>query len=387
VIRVAYVCADPGVPVFGTKGSSVHVQSVVGALLRAGAEVELLAARTGGAPPPALAGVRVHALPRPPRGDAAVRERALLAANAELWRALGRLGPLDLVVERHALWSHAAMGWAAAHGVPGLLEVNAPLVEEQAAHRQLVHRARAEAVVRRAARAATALVAVSSGVAAWLGEVVGTTTPVHVVPNGIDPARFAGVSLAPGPRPFTVGFLGTLKPWHGLPALVEAFAALRAEVPSARLRVVGDGPGREALEEDLRVRGLADAAELRGAVAPGEVPGELRAMDVAVAPYPPLPGFYFSPLKVVEAMAAGVAVVASRVGDVPALVRDGRSGLLVEPGDPASLVAALRRLAADPALRARLGRAGRAQVLAEHTWDGVARFLLSFAGRAEALAA
>jgi len=377
--RVAYVCADPGVPVFGTKGCSVHVQSVVRALRGAGAEVELLAARTGGAPPAGLEDVPVHPLPRPRANDLAARERALLAANVDLWRALGRLGPVDLVVERYALWSHAGTGFAAAHGVPALLEVNAPLVEEQAAHRGLVHRREAETVARRACAAATRLVAVSSGVAAWLREDVGTLTPVDVVPNGVDPARFAAPTPVGAPRPFTVGFVGTLKPWHGLPALVEAFAALRAARPDARLRIVGDGPGRGALEEHLRARGLRDAADLVGAVAPAAVPAELRRMDAAVAPYPPLERFYFSPLKVVEAMAAGVPVVASAVGDLPALVRDGGEGLLVPPGDPAALAGALLRLAADPALRGRLGRAARARVLAEHTWNAVARRLLAHA--------
>jgi len=364
-MRVAYVCADAGVPVFGRKGASVHVQGVLAAFLRAGAEVDLLAARTGGAVPPALAGVRVHALPRPPEtGDPGERERAGMAANAELAAALFRLGPVDLVYERYSLWSHAAME----HDAPTVLEVNAPLPEEHAAHRGLVHRAEARATARRVLGAADVVAAVSTPVARWAAEL--GAAAVEVTPNGVDPERFA-VLPARGDGPFTVGFLGTLKPWHGLDDLVRAFAILRQRRPDARLLVVGDGPGRAALASDLAARGLARAAELTGAVEPAQVPAQLARMDVAVAPYPADGPGYFSPLKVVEAMAAGLPVVASAIGDVPLVVRDGVTGVLVPPGEPAAIAAALDALARAPRVRERIGALARRDVLAHRTWDAI----------------
>jgi glycosyltransferase involved in cell wall biosynthesis len=105
-------------------------------------------------------------------------------------------------------------------------------------------------------------------------------------------------------------------------------------------------------------------------------------MDVAAAPYPPLAHFYFSPLKVYEYMAAGLPVVASRIGQLAELVAEGVNGLLCQPGDPAALAAALGRLRAEPELRNRLGRAARATVLRKHTWDAVARRILRLAGLA-----
>src|SRR5829696_22643 len=108
-MRIAYVSADPGVPVFGSKGSSVHVQAILGALGRLGVDVDLFAMRQGGERPPHLGQVAVHPLGPLPKADTARRERAALLANSQLAKALDRHGPFDLVYERHSLWSFAAM--------------------------------------------------------------------------------------------------------------------------------------------------------------------------------------------------------------------------------------------------------------------------------------
>lgn len=382
-MRLAYACADPGVPVFGRKGSSVHVQEVVRAMRRRGVEVELFACRLDDDPPPDLAGVIVHVLTSIPPGDAATRERAALAANRSLRAALDQRGPFDAVYERYSLWSYAGMEYARDLGVPGLLEVNAPLIEEQARHRELVDREGAERVAQRVFSAATALLAVSDAVAAYLGRYPAAEGRVHVVPNGVDPRRFsARPRPASGAEPgaFTIGFVGTIKPWHGLGLLIDAFERLYRRDATMRLLIVGDGPERERLERAVTTRGLAGVVRFAGAVQPREVPLLLAAMDVAVAPYPELPDFYFSPLKVYEYMAAGLPVVASRVGQLSRVIEHGTNGLLYEPGDLGALCTALSLLRADPVLRSCLGARARRTVCRHHTWDAVVGRILELAG-------
>src|SRR5262249_14159925 len=162
----------------------------------------------------------------------------------------------------YSLWSYGAMEFARAEGVPGLLEVNAPLIDEQAQYRVLLDRVAAEKVAERAFGAATALLAVSEEVASWLNEFESARGKIQVVPNGIRPERFPeGVrpALPAEPGVFTVGFVGTLKAWHGLTTLVEAFHLLRATDKKARLLIVGDGPQHEALIAELAERGLSGA--------------------------------------------------------------------------------------------------------------------------------
>lgn len=376
-MRIAYVTTDPGIPVWGSKGASIHVQEMLRAFLAHGAEVTLLSSRLEGEAPPDLRAVTLVPLPPAPKGAPEARARLQLSANEAAREALGGLGPLDLIYERHALYAHGAMEFARERGIPGVLEVNAPLLHEEAAHRALALPEEAEANARRAMGAARVATAVSPEVARHVRAL--GAAEVHVLPNAVNPARFP---LRPAPEgPFTVAFLGTLKPWHDVTTLIYALALLRAgPVPEARLLIVGDGPERARLEERLARLRLAPAAEFLGAVPAARVPEALARAHVGAAPYAAGGDFYFSPLKIYEYMAAGLPVVASRVGHLAEVVADGRTGLLAPPGDALLMAEALARLASCPERRAALGAAGRAEVLAHHTWDGVAGRVLTLAG-------
>lgn len=387
--NLAYVCADPGVPVFGQKGASVHVREMLRAFRRTGANTDLYTTRAGGDPPAGLADINVTHVPVAPGADTRSRERNALAASGRLAVRLAARS-YDIVYERYSLWSHAPLERARVAGATTVLEVNSPLIEEQEKHRALEDRSMAKIVAKRAFVSADVIVAVSNEVAEWVrGMEPGSSPKIVVVPNAVDPARFTPRYMNPdGLRrdgPFAIGFVGTLKPWHGLESLIESFAILRERV-EARLLIVGDGPEKAAVEERLAGLGLKDDVELTGSVDPDRVPVLLNEMDAAVAPYPGIPGFYFSPLKVFEYMAAGLPVVASSVGQIPQIVQNGVTGFLTPPGDVHALAAALERLATEPELPVAMGNAGRREVEAKHSWDRVAAFVLGLAKPGQSVA-
>jgi glycosyltransferase involved in cell wall biosynthesis len=153
-------------------------------------------------------------------------------------------------------------------------------------------------------------------------------------------------------------FSGRLLRGKGLEILIEAFARLAPEQPSASLVLIGSGDGQSlSIEDELRNRvvalSLAQRVFFAGRV--DNVEDYLRAGDVFV--FPSL--FEALPLAVIEAQACGLACVAARTGGIPEIIEDGVSGLLVTPGDPDVLLNVTRRVLDEPVLRTRLGKEAR----------------------------
>ncbi|MFD1845156.1 glycosyltransferase family 4 protein [Arthrobacter flavus] len=366
-MRVAYLCLDPGVPVFGSKGASVHVQEIIRSWRARGADVTIYCTRPGSDIPADLADVPVVVQPIP-QGNGVERERAQAAAATALADRVIADGA-TVVYERYSLFSDALARVTSALNIPGFLEVNAPLIDEQRIHRSLVNEDVALEVLQRQVAAAARTVCVSEPVAGWVKDRVSVEhhSTVAVVANGVNVNRIQ-------PTPETVGtpvvvFVGTLKPWHGVETLIQAKAVASTDWA---LRIVGAGPEGERLRELAASTGTA--VEFTGAITPELIPAALAGCAVATAPYPAMKDAndqYFSPLKIYEYCAAGLPVVASRVGQVPAIIDDGVTGLLVDPSNPAALAAALDDLAGAPLARAAMSDAARTMATAHHSWDSV----------------
>ena len=366
-MHIAYVCLDPGIPVFGTKGASVHIQEVVREYRRRGHDVTVYATRRGSDVPDDLAELRVVDVPITTR-DEEERERAQQAASASV-SDMVRAGGYDLVYERYSLFSTVI----AECGVPGILEVNAPLIDEQRTHRVLVDEQAADAALQEQVQAALATICVSDPVRDW---VIARTegTRVFTVPNGVNVHRITPQPESSGAP--VVTFVGTLKPWHGVDVLLRARAQAHKDW---QLRIIGDGPMRAELDDLARSLGID--VDFRGAVAPDVIPQHMAGTAIGVAPYPAMDtdsDQYFSPLKVYEYMAAGLPVVASRVGQLPEIM--GESAYLVPPSDPEALAEALDALVANPVERAQVGSDNRRQAEREHSWTGTVDHILAHAG-------
>jgi len=368
----------------GVKGASIHVAEVCKALTELGASVTLLAQRLTGSVPDGVELVLLDPgpLPRGPDG-----EPARMAACDEFARraapVLARLRP-DLVYERLSLFFGSGRELARNCGAARLVEVNAPVTAERERHFGLALRAAGELAEREALAGARALV-VSEPLVAFARQ--RGVAQVEVVANGVDLGRFdpqrrrdeAGAvrRALRLEQAELVGFIGSLEPWHGVDVLLDAVELLAPSRPSLRLLVVGDGPCRPALEARAANPGLRGRVIFTGALLPSTVAAHLIALDVATAPYLQSDYFYFSPLKVLEAMAAGRPLVASRFGPIAAMLAG--TGLLVSPGDPVDLAGAIARLLEDPAAAAQLGLAARRQAVRTGGWNLVATRILDAA--------
>ncbi len=310
-----------------------------------------------------------------------------LPAGLRLWRAGRRFRP-DVLYERFNLFFLAGCWVAPLLRVPLLLEVNSSLAAERGEHGRLRLRGLAWWSQRAVLRAADRVFAVSGVLRQQLLDETPGLAPerVAVTHNGVDPEEFEGVAsvLVPGMAPGTapdavtgasagpvggvVGFVGFVRAWHGLDAVIEGLPAR----PGVRLVVAGDGPAVPGLRVQAERLGVSGRVRFLGNVGRAEVPAVLRGLDVALQPR--VVG-YASPLKVFEYAAAGRAIVAPDQPNVREILEHGRTALLFDPERPGALWEATDALLAAPALRAELGAGAREDVCRRFTWRGNARLV------------
>jgi glycosyltransferase involved in cell wall biosynthesis len=352
-VRVACVNQDPGVGPERKKGAAVHLCAMRAAFESLGCEV------------------------------VAVDESDEARALAALERA-HRERSLTLVYERYALARPGAARFARAHALPYVVEVNAPLAEEEERWRGGAGSTALFQGEREVFELATRVVAVSSHVARYVLERGAAPERVQVHANAVDAQLFRPraaddalrAELVPHGR-LALGFHGRLRPWHGFDLLVRACQALEGRGVGFHLLLVGEGDFEAAL------RGCVSPQRVTrvGWVEHERVAAFVACFDVLPLTYAADAPCYFSPLKLAEAMACGVVPVVPALGDLASAVRHGVDGLCYAPGDPAGLVASIAELAARPQLRAALAQ--RAVESARgRSWRSIAAWALAAAGTA-----
>ena len=223
---------------------------------------------------------------------------------------------------------------------------------------------------RQAYRCATKVVANSSAARAILEHEGVPGSSIAVIPNGIDAAAFTGNRLTtPQGANLRVITVANLRPEKSHETLIAAAAGLAADFPDVQFQIVGDGPRRAELEALVRARNLQRTVVFLGHRE--DVPDLLGAADAFVLPS----RSEAFPNGAIEAMAAGLPVVASAVGGLLDLIEPDRTGLLVPPENAGALAAALRRLFTEPGLAGRLGESGQRHVRQRYSFE---RMVASF---------
>ena len=368
-------------------GMNVHVTEIVAALRRRGHSVVVAgpAYETGEVARGAADGRRSVAArlgglrERMPAWAGEMLELGYNLVAYPRIRRLARSVRPDTVYERYNLFLLAGVWLKRVLGVPLLLEVNAPLVHERATHGTLSLRRVAAWAEGYVWRRADMVLPVSEVLADRVRAAGVPEVRIQVIPNGVrDVGIQAGdTASAPGAGDgadratlgldgkVVFGFVGFVRPWHGMHRVLEAFA--RSGRSDLHLLIVGDGPARAEMEHRAADLGVQDHLTFTGVVAHDAIPAYLALFDVALQPDVTA---YASPLKLVEYMAAGCAIVAPDRRNIREIVTDGATALLFEPDSAEAFDAAIRRLADDRALRRRLGAAAARAVIDEgRTWD------------------
>jgi starch synthase len=363
-LKILYVASDQVVP--GHTGGSVHVWEVAGGLASRGHEVHAVVTQRGDAPrQETRGGVVWHRVSWWPRG-----RLFRFRAQGEVARIAHDVHP-DVVMERYYNFGGEGVAVAARRGIPALLEVNSPIRDHPGSLKRSLD---ALTLVRpleryrdRLCRKAAALVApIPEIVPAFAREKTETVTwgaNVDVfVPDG--PRRETRRRLGAPEDALVVVFSGSFRPWHGVHVLERAARRLERR-GDLWFVLVGGGPPRKARGYRGRHLGTRPYEEL---------PEILAACDVGVAPYDTARlgqlrlGFYWSPMKIFEYMAAGLPTLTIPRVPLTDIVRHGEEGLHFAEGDADDLARVIERLADEPGLRRRLGVGARRRVVEKYSW-------------------
>lgn len=371
-------------------GQAVHIEEMIEALREQGHEVRIVSpgdADTSGQDSGRMGSDMgwVHQLKaRMPKAVYELMELGYsLLAYRKLMAAARDFRP-DVIYERYNLFLLSGLMASRRLGIPMLLEVNAPLVQERSLHSGgLALTGLARWAEGTAWRGADRVLPVTDVLADHVRACGVPDSRIQVIPNGINRAHFAE---APTPQDaktrlglqgrLVLGFTGFVRDWHGVDRIVDWMATPQAPAHT-HLLVVGDGPVRAELEQQARALGLGDRVSFTGVIHRDQVPAHVAAFDIALQPAVTA---YASPLKLMEYLELGKAVVAPSTPNLREVLTDDDNALLFDESVPGVLQQALTRLCADEALRDRLSKAAHETITRRDlTWAGNARRVVALA--------
>lgn len=373
-MKILYL-ANEEIP--GRMGGSVHAWEVARGLAARGHEVTVLVDRAPGQPAEErIEGVRI--------ARAGLRLRGRMIPLRGLPAAMRLARDTDLIMERHITPGGAGAVIARMRGIPLVLEVNSPHVEEllwRMDIRSRLLRRVLRAWVDWQFRACRLAVAPRTSIVPPCAR-----DRVAVRGWGVDAERFGPEAAnTPAAAAFCarhglagrvpVLFAGSFRAWHGARDLPEIARRTLARSPSVKFVLLGEGDLLEEVRAGIEAQGLSKDVAIAGSIPHGDMPAAVASCAIGIAPYdtdayPPLArfGFFWSPLKIFEYMACGLPVVLFAYEGLRELVGEAERGLAVAPRDLDAFAGAIAMLAGDGEGRRRMGERARAWVLGDHTW-------------------
>ncbi len=397
-MRILYLAH--GIPIPGHIGGSTHALEVARGLARRGHDVHLVAARSHSLPLPSAItlpwrSLGGHLLPIPYDGFSLyyhdIPKQMAIAGAWPIFSLVRALRP-DVIMERYYNFGGAGIWAAHRFGIPSMLEVNALIVDPPV----ILKRRLDDALGGPMRRWATTQ-------CQWATTIV---TPLHTtIPHEISRQKIVelpwganvdrvtplpqdtgiyGDDDLPSPPPSPpylatldapiVVFLGSFRAWHGVHGFVQAAGRLLEQGVNAHFVLIGDGPERASAERYAAT--WPRHIHLLGAMAHERVAQELPYAHIGVAPFTTTPhpalraaGFFWSPLKVYEYMAAGLPVVTTNIHPLNTIIREGQEGMLFAEDQIDDLARAIGQLVAEPETAMAMGRRGRERVVAHYSWQ------------------
>ncbi|MEN8140617.1 MAG: glycosyltransferase family 4 protein [Thermodesulfobacteriota bacterium] len=291
------------------------------------------------------------------------------------------------IYDRYIIFNYSAVAAARKCNLPIFLEVNAPLSyeREHEPDEKLYLKKLAYFIEKKACINASKTIVVSTPLFQYLNKIGVPGRKIAILPNGVNQQKFYPrnksrelmSALRYSETDIIIGFVGILRPWHGVDMLIDAFAEIVEAFPQCKLLLVGDGPIQTEIESHVESLGLGKKVFVTGRVPHADVGEYVALFDVAVSPKAT---FYASPMKIVEYMAQAKAVLAPDMANIRDIIDHDVTGLLFEPDNRESLAMTLRELVSDNNKRDQLGKMAHGATQSRLNWQVNAERVIGFCG-------
>lgn len=380
-LKLLYICNDLGITIGGSSGCSIHIKEFIKALNRHAITPSLLYQKREDTLDLKAEMIEINKIPFIRNPIFNIADFVEILKNIELMNTLYEINKdneIELIHERYSLYSHKGSEFARKNNIPFVLEINSPLLYEKD---NVTFKNLAKGSMVSTLRNSNKIFTVSKELKEYFTRWV-NPEKIKVVPNGVDPDFFHPEtrSKIESDR-FVIGFVGSMKKWHGVDKVVESAKSLKKLNNDILFLIVGDGPLKNELQKEVEENGMDEMFLFTGWIDYDEIPSYIASMDISLAPYPDLDFFYFSPIKLFEYMSMEKPVVASSLGQINHVIDDGENGFLVDPGDPFKLADKIKDLYEMKKTQREqfreVGKMARQAVIENYTWDENVKKILS----------